>query len=159
MDYRKQKFNLCKRCLCLMLKYRLKKMHISDQLTHFSNPLFLDDCWLLSAIASLSVHRFLLKKVMPLEQSFEHGYNGCFTFRVNTVPEYCLCTLHSLEHLLYKHLSFVFKVLRSQFFTLCLKCLLFLFHSLCMKIYETLKYTGFYMALVMWVKVNHMHSH
>ncbi|XP_068441430.1 calpain-9 [Clinocottus analis] len=41
----------------------------------------LNDCWLLSAIASLSVHRYLLKKVMPLEQSFQDGYNGCFSFR------------------------------------------------------------------------------
>ncbi|KAM9359035.1 calpain-9 [Symphorus nematophorus] len=41
----------------------------------------LNDCWLLSAIASLSVHHSLLKKVMPLEQSFQDGYNGCFTFR------------------------------------------------------------------------------
>ncbi|XP_070685471.1 calpain-9 [Pempheris klunzingeri] len=41
----------------------------------------LNDCWLLSAIASLSVHRSLLKKVVPLEQSFQDGYNGCFAFR------------------------------------------------------------------------------
>uniref|UniRef100_A0A3Q3VYC4 Calpain catalytic domain-containing protein n=1 Tax=Mola mola TaxID=94237 RepID=A0A3Q3VYC4_MOLML len=41
----------------------------------------LNDCWLLSAIASLSVHRSLLKKVVPLGQSFQDGYNGCFTFR------------------------------------------------------------------------------
>ncbi|XP_044059362.1 calpain-9 isoform X1 [Siniperca chuatsi] len=41
----------------------------------------LNDCWLLSAIASLSIHRSLLKKVVPLEQSFQDGYNGCFAFR------------------------------------------------------------------------------
>ncbi|XP_074497204.1 calpain-9 isoform X1 [Sebastes fasciatus] len=41
----------------------------------------LNDCWLLSAIASLSVHRSLLKKVMPLGQSFQDGYSGCFSFR------------------------------------------------------------------------------
>ncbi|XP_054458701.1 calpain-3 [Anoplopoma fimbria] len=40
----------------------------------------LNDCWLLSAIASLSLHRSLLKKVMPLEQSFQDGYKGCFSF-------------------------------------------------------------------------------
>lgn len=43
-----------------------------------------DDCWLLSAIASLSVHPPLLKRVVPLQQSFQDGYKGCFTFRVNT---------------------------------------------------------------------------
>ncbi|KAI3353615.1 hypothetical protein L3Q82_004818 [Scortum barcoo] len=41
----------------------------------------LNDCWLLSAIASLSLHRFLLEKVMPPGQSFQDGYTGCFTFR------------------------------------------------------------------------------
>ncbi|XP_029302591.1 calpain-9 [Cottoperca gobio] len=41
----------------------------------------LNDCWLLSAIASLSVHPSLLKKVMPLGQSFQDGYNGRFTFK------------------------------------------------------------------------------
>ncbi|XP_033486831.2 calpain-9 [Epinephelus lanceolatus] len=41
----------------------------------------LNDCWLLSAIASLSLHRFLLEKVMPLGQGFQKGYNGCFVFR------------------------------------------------------------------------------
>lgn len=53
-------------------------------MTYLSNLLPLDDCWLLSAIASLSVHRSLLKKVMPLGQSFQDGYNGCFAFWVNT---------------------------------------------------------------------------
>nr|XP_019959506.1 PREDICTED: calpain-8-like [Paralichthys olivaceus] len=41
----------------------------------------LNDCWFLSAIASLAVHRSLLVKVVPLEQSFQNGYNGSFTFR------------------------------------------------------------------------------
>ncbi|XP_024133018.1 calpain-3 [Oryzias melastigma] len=41
----------------------------------------LSDCWLLSAIASLAMHRSLLKKVVPLHQSFDEGYNGSFAFR------------------------------------------------------------------------------
>ncbi|XP_017292898.1 calpain-9 isoform X2 [Kryptolebias marmoratus] len=40
----------------------------------------LSDCWVLSAIASLAVHPSLLKKVVPLNQSFQDGYNGSFTF-------------------------------------------------------------------------------
>ncbi|KAK2913052.1 calpain-9 isoform X1 [Channa argus] len=39
------------------------------------------DCWFLSAIASLSMNRSLLNKVVPQAQSFQNGYNGCFTFR------------------------------------------------------------------------------
>uniref|UniRef100_A0A8C6KKP3 Zgc:85932 n=1 Tax=Nothobranchius furzeri TaxID=105023 RepID=A0A8C6KKP3_NOTFU len=41
----------------------------------------LSDCWVLSAIASLSVHPSLLKKVVPLNQSFQDDYNGSFIFR------------------------------------------------------------------------------
>ncbi|XP_026226607.1 cysPc and EFh_PEF_CAPN13_14 domain-containing protein [Anabas testudineus] len=41
----------------------------------------LSDCWLLSTIASLSMNQYLLNKVVPLGQSFQDGYNGCFTFR------------------------------------------------------------------------------
>lgn len=40
------------------------------------------DCWVLSAIASLAVNPTLLKKVVPLDQSFQDGYNGSFTFKV-----------------------------------------------------------------------------
>ncbi|XP_026154496.1 calpain-9 [Mastacembelus armatus] len=41
----------------------------------------LSDCWLLSAIASLSMNQSLLNKVVPLGQSFREGYNGSFVFR------------------------------------------------------------------------------
>ncbi|KAM9853605.1 calpain-9 [Aulostomus maculatus] len=41
----------------------------------------LSDCWVISAIASLSVHPFLLQKVVPPGQSFQDNYNGCFVFR------------------------------------------------------------------------------
>ncbi|XP_068173678.1 calpain-9 isoform X2 [Antennarius striatus] len=41
----------------------------------------LNDCWLLSAIASLCVHHSLLKRVVPPGQTFQEGYKGYFTFR------------------------------------------------------------------------------
>ncbi|XP_062408472.1 calpain-1 catalytic subunit isoform X2 [Sardina pilchardus] len=41
----------------------------------------LNDCWFLSAVASLSLHHSLLKQVMPMAQSFQEGYNGSFHFR------------------------------------------------------------------------------
>ncbi|XP_061072153.1 calpain-9 [Conger conger] len=41
----------------------------------------LNDCWLLSALASLSLHPDLLERVVPKGQSFQEGYTGSFVFR------------------------------------------------------------------------------
>ncbi|KAJ8280726.1 hypothetical protein GJAV_G00058210 [Gymnothorax javanicus] len=41
----------------------------------------LHDCWFLSAVASLSLHRPLLERVVPRGQSFQEGYTGRFVFR------------------------------------------------------------------------------
>uniref|UniRef100_A0A6Q2XYP1 Calpain catalytic domain-containing protein n=1 Tax=Esox lucius TaxID=8010 RepID=A0A6Q2XYP1_ESOLU len=41
----------------------------------------LNDCWFLSAVASLSMYRPLLERVVPVEQSFQKGYDGSFYFR------------------------------------------------------------------------------
>uniref|UniRef100_A0AAR2JKQ7 Calpain catalytic domain-containing protein n=1 Tax=Pygocentrus nattereri TaxID=42514 RepID=A0AAR2JKQ7_PYGNA len=41
----------------------------------------LNDCWFLSALASVSLCPPLLKQVVPMEQSFQRGYTGCFSFR------------------------------------------------------------------------------
>uniref|UniRef100_A0AAV2J4K7 Calpain catalytic domain-containing protein n=1 Tax=Knipowitschia caucasica TaxID=637954 RepID=A0AAV2J4K7_KNICA len=41
----------------------------------------LNDCWLLSAIASLSLHPDLFQKVVPPGQDFQQHYTGCFIFK------------------------------------------------------------------------------
>ncbi|KAL0972981.1 hypothetical protein UPYG_G00197270 [Umbra pygmaea] len=41
----------------------------------------LNDCWFLSAVASLSMNRPLMEQVVPMEQTFQEGYNGSFYFR------------------------------------------------------------------------------
>lgn len=57
-------------------------VHWSFKWCHDLLRFFPGDCWLLSAIASLSMNQSLLKKVVPLGQSFQDGYSGCFTFKV-----------------------------------------------------------------------------
>ncbi|KAG7262912.1 hypothetical protein CRUP_025746 [Coryphaenoides rupestris] len=60
---------------------KINKQNNKNFVLHPSSPAFVSDCWLLAAIASLTLNKQVLCHVVPPNQSFGDNYAGIFHFQ------------------------------------------------------------------------------
>ncbi|XP_061172464.1 calpain-B-like isoform X6 [Saccostrea echinata] len=81
----------------------------------------LGDCWLLAAVASLTVNQRLFAKVVPPDQTFEDGYCGMFRFHFWRQGEWVEVVVDDRLPTYYGQLTFMHSLDKNEFWSALLE--------------------------------------